>query len=53
MLINELITLLNNRKKSLNERKGSADQRGDLEELAEIEVKLNEVSEILQKIQGA
>lgn len=53
MLINELTGLLLNRKRSLNERKASADQRGDLEELAEIETKLSEVSEILKKLQGA
>lgn len=53
MLENEIIFLLNNRKKSLNERKGSAEQRGDLEQLTDIENKLNEVSEILEKLQGA
>lgn len=53
MLENEIIALLNNRKRMLNERKGPAEQRGDLEQLAEIETKLLEIAEILEKLQGA
>jgi hypothetical protein len=53
MLENEIIALLQNRKKSLNERKGSAVQRGDTEQLADIETKLEEVEALLYKLQGS
>jgi len=53
MLENEIIALLQNRKRSLNERKGSAVQRGDTEQLADIEDKLLEVEALLNKLQGS
>ncbi len=53
MLENEIISLLQNRKKSLNERRESAIQRGDAEQLADIEFKLLEVEALLNKLQGS
>jgi hypothetical protein len=52
MLVTELETLLANRKTALSEQKGSAIQRGDLDQLADIEAKLLEISKILDKLQG-
>jgi hypothetical protein len=48
----EILTLLNNRKQLLNDRLGTARQRGDISELDAIEATLLEIDALLEKLQS-